>query len=272
MKKDTVEKYIRFTLIPDFGILSQNRLLEMCGNIDNCFILSLEDFLCMNKNADKNTRISRERIEKFVNFRESQEIIEKTQMVIEDCKSKGIEIITKDSNKYPNRFGGLTDMPLVLYVKGNLKINEYNRSIGVVGARRCSREGKATSIEATENELKNGSAIISGMAKGIDSYAHTAAIINKGYTIAVLGNGPDVCYPKEHDKLYEMVVENGCVLSEYLPGTTPRNYMFPKRNRLIAALSDVLYVVDIGTHSGTETTVEACRTYKRKIIRLRAGI
>ena len=272
MKKDTVEKYIRFTLIPDFGILSQNRLLEMCGNIDNCFILSLEDFLCMNKNADKNTRISRERIEKFVNFRESQEIIEKTQMVIEDCKSKGIEIITKDSNKYPNRFGGLTDMPLVLYVKGNLKINEYNRSIGVVGARRCSREGKATSIEATENELKNGSAIISGMAKGIDSYAHTAAIINKGYTIAVLGNGPDVCYPKEHDKLYEMVVENGCVLSEYLPGTTPRNYMFPKRNRLIAALSDVLYVVDIGTHRDTETTVEACRTYKRKIIRLQAGI
>ena len=101
------------------------------------------------------------------------------------------------------------------------------------------------------------------MAKGIDSYAHTAALKSGGYTIAVLGNGPDICYPKEHQTLYEAIAQMGCVVSEYPPGVTPRSYMFPRRNRLIAALSDKLYIIGAGRNSGTNTTAAFCRKYQR---------
>ena len=106
------------------------------------------------------------------------------------------------------------------------------------------------------------------MAKGIDSYAHTAALKNEGYTIAVLGNGVDICYPEEHERLYEEIARKGCVLSEYPPETKPREFRFPRRNRLIAALSDELYVIDAGRHSGTETTVKACEIYGRTVTRI----
>ena len=107
-----------------------------------------------------------------------------------------------------------------------------------------------------------------GYAKGIDSYAHTAALKKEGYTISVLGNGVDICYPKEHERLYEEIMLKGCVLSEYPPETMPREFRFPKRIRLIAALSDELYVVDAGRHSGTETTIKACEFYKRTVTRI----
>ena len=150
-----------------------------------------------------------------------------------------------------------------MFVEG--KINQYAASVGVVGARRCTQEEKQIAIEKVETEVAGGAAIVSGMAKGIDAYAHTAALLNHGYTIAVLGNGPDICYPKEHETLYEEIIKEGCVLSEYRPGITPHRHLFPQRNRLIAALSDRLYVIGAGRHSGTESTVESARKYRRRV-------
>lgn len=106
--------------------------------------------------------------------------------------------------------------------------------------------------------------MISGMAKGIDSYAHTAAVKAGGYTIAILGNGPDICYPEEHIKLYESICNTGCVLSESPPGIEPRRYMFPCRNRLIAAMSDELFIIDAGRNSGTKSTIAAAERYGKK--------
>ena len=86
-------------------------------------------------------------------------------------------------------------------------------------------------------------------------------------TVAVLGSGVDICYPREHEKLYEEIVGSGCILSEYPPGTVPREYYFPLRNRLIAALSDWLYVIEAGRHSGTVSTVESGEKYGREVKR-----
>ena len=105
------------------------------------------------------------------------------------------------------------------------------------------------------------------MAKGIDSYAHTSALLHGGNTIAVLGNGPDICYPKEHAALMERIIETGAIVAEYPPGTKPRPYSFPMRNRLIAAMSDTLYVVDTGRNSGTISTIESALKYKKQVIR-----
>ena len=133
----------------------------------------------------------------------------------------------------------------------------------------CTMEGKEKAIDIATYSVKGNTAVISGMAKGIDSYAHTAALRNQGYTIAVLGNGTDICYPKEHEKLYEKIAEQGCILSEYPLGTLPRRYNFPKRNRLIAALSDKLYVIDPDRNSGTISTVESSKKYGREVIGLK---
>lgn len=261
--RDSVEKYILLSIIPGFGVVSQNRLLNLCGDIDNCFMFSPEELRRRNGISGHNHRIELKRLETFVNLRGSQTIKDSAKRIIENCSYKGVKVVTAIDPEYPERFKGLTDMPIALYIRGDLRINEFSRSVGVVGARRCSAEGKGRTIACTENELKAGSAIISGMAKGIDSYAHTAAVKNGGYTIAVLGNGPDICYPKEHERLYEEIIDHGCILSEYPPGTAPRSHMFPKRNRLIAALSDMVYVIDTGRHSGTDTTVAACEKYGR---------
>ena len=82
----------------------------------------------------------------------------------------------------------------------------------------------------------------------------------------MLGNGADICYPKEHERLYEEIEECGCIVSEYPPGTPPRQCNFPRRNRLIAALSDRLYVIDAGRNSGTRSTIEFGRKYGREIV------
>ena len=99
-----------------------------------------------------------------------------------------------------------------------------------------------------------------------DDYAHTAAIKTNGYTVAVLGSGVDICYPREHMDLYEAMIETGCIVSEYPPGTPPMRYSFPRRNRLIAALSDEICVIGAGRNSGTRTTIEACERYGKPFV------
>lgn len=261
-------KYIQFSIIPGLGPVSQNRLLNICESLERCFELSFEELLARCNSAEKGVRISENRIRSFVDQRNSPSIKEKAQAVLDACHKKNVEIVTLEENRYPARFKTLSGMPVVLYAIGNLKINQYEHSTGIVGARRCSAKGKQRAISCAEEASVQHCAIISGMAKGIDSYAHTAALKNRGYTIAVLGCGPDVCYPAEHKKLYDEIISHGCILSEYPPGTKPRNYMFPERNRLIAALSDKLLVIDAGSRSGTRSTIESCCKYGRNVVRV----
>lgn len=103
------------------------------------------------------------------------------------------------------------------------------------------------------------------MAKGVDSYAHTVCINADGYTIAILGNGLDLCYPSEHVKLMQAIEEKGLLLSEYPPGTRPTRYSFPMRNRLISAWSDELVVVQAGKGSGALITADYTRKYNKKV-------
>ncbi|MEQ8199576.1 MAG: DNA-processing protein DprA, partial [Clostridiaceae bacterium] len=136
---------------------------------------------------------------------------------------------------------------------------------GIVGARRCTEYGKRIATEAAEFLAERGIAVISGMAKGIDGYAHTACINSGGYTIAFLGCGIDIAYPEEHRKLMEKIKETGAVISEYPPGTKPNGKNFPERNRLIAAFSKELLVVEAGENSGALITADFAKKYKRTV-------
>ena len=262
-------EYIMLTLIRGFGPVSQNRLLDLCGMAERCFTLTEEKLLELDrKNNLKSHALGERQIHSFVEQRYGEELRQKAEEIRECAQKAGVTLITKEDCAYPDRFRPFPDMPVLLYLKGSLRANEYGEIVGIIGARRCSREGKDSAIRSACEAVRNGKAVVSGMAKGIDSYAHTAAIKEKGYTIAVLGNGPDICYPVEHQALYDEIVANGCIVSECPPNTRPRNYLFPRRNRLIAALSDELLVIDAGQKSGTRTTVMDCERYGRRVARI----
>ena len=250
-------RYIMLTLMKGLGPVRQNLLLNACGgDMEMLFSLSEDELSGLMR-----TRTGADCIRLFVSQRNNETLLKEARVIEATSEKAGVIPVTREMEAYPHRFRGIRDMPVLLYTRGGLKINAYTGSIGVVGARRCTREGRDTAAALVKKAVTERSAIISGMAKGIDSYAHTAAIREGGYTIAVLGSGPDICYPKEHQALYDAIVSGGCILSEYPPGTQPRRYMFPRRNLLIAALSDELYVIEAGRHSGTQSTVEGCMKY-----------
>ena len=135
-----------------------------------------------------------------------------------------------------------------------------------MGARRCTQEAKKYCAEITRECISNDEIVISGMAKGIDACAATVCINSGAYTVAIVGNGLDICYPAEHERLMERIKEKGVVLSEYPPGTEPSNYTFPQRNRLIAAWSDRLIVIAAGRGSGAMITADYVRQYGKEVL------
>lgn len=205
----------------------------------------------------------------ILNKRQMESLIENRQLkqaesIIKQCRLNEISIITCADGCYPDRAKKFNDSPIILYYKG--KIKNLDKTIGIVGARRCTQQTKKI-VQSVANEyVKKGYTIISGMAKGVDSYAHTVALNNNAYTIAIVGNGLDMCYPCEHDKLMNAIEDNGLLLSEYPPGTKPTRYTFPRRNRIISAWADELLVIAAGKGSGALITAEYSSNYGRSVL------
>jgi DNA processing protein len=171
--------------------------------------------------------------------------------VIEDERLK---FITDEDDDYPERLKCIFAPPLYLYVKGELK--DYENGLGVIGSRNCTMYGKEVALSFSKIFASHGICIISGMAKGVDGFAHEGALSGGGYTMAVLGFGACDCYPAEHRTLKERIAGTGCLVSEYHPKTAGNPRFFPARNRIIAALSDALLVVEAAKKSGTIITVD----------------
>lgn len=170
-------------------------------------------------------------------------------------QKKGIHYYCIFDWQYPIRLRAVADTPLALFVRGKLPTEE-EMTAAVVGARYHSYYGEKNTREFSALLARNGIAIISGMAKGIDSIAQLAAIENGGSTYAVLGCGVDICYPEESRRLYDILPEHGGIISEYLPSTMPKAGLFPLRNRIISALGDILLVMEAKEKSGTLITVD----------------
>lgn len=156
---------------------------------------------------------------------------------------------------FPKRLTDIPDAPFGIFYKGRLPDNDIP-SVALIGARKCSEYGKYMAEVFAAGFAKNGVNIISGMALGIDGISQKAALKAGGKSYAVLGCGADVVYPKSNEQLYKNLIENGGVLSEYPPGMEPRPALFPPRNRIISALSDIIVVVEAREKSGTLITVD----------------
>lgn len=165
-----------------------------------------------------------------------------------------IKIIKYTDNNYPQKLNNIPNKPIVLYAKGNLK-NINNESVAIVGSRMASIYGKKNAYYFSYELAKRNVNIVSGLAKGIDSYSHIGALKAKGKTIAVIGCGIDKIYPKENEKLYHEILKNdGLIISEYIVGTRPERTNFPRRNRIISGISDAIIVVEAGAKSGSLIT------------------
>ncbi len=193
---------------------------------------------------------------------------------LDHCLLSGIEILTPDDPAYPERFRDLPDLPLVLYVTGDKDCLNGRRYVGMVGTRRPGAYGRQAAFEISLELARQGTVIVSGLADGLDSEGHRAALQAGTPTIAFLGTAIDKTYPAANAALRRQIeAEGGAVCSEYpphYPGKTTGTFL--ARNRLIAAQSEVLCVAEARLRSGTLNTVGHAERYGRPVLAVPGSI
>ena len=176
---------------------------------------------------------------------------------IKNCQDNSIDILLYKDEQYPVRLKQLSDCPPVLYVKGDVSALNFAKTVAIVGARSASINGCNLAKRIASELAESGVCVVSGMARGIDGAAHSGALMaNLGSTVAVLGTGVDVIYPFENKDIYERIAQRGCIISEFPLGTQGNTLNFPRRNRIIAGLSQAVLVVEAGMKSGSLITAD----------------
>ncbi len=166
-----------------------------------------------------------------------------------------IKLLTIEDSHYPTKLKSIYDPPLVLFMKGNEMLLQ-KRAIAIVGSRLADEYGKKIAYEMAKDISNKDVCVVSGLALGIDSMAHLGAMRRIGGTIAVIGTGLDLVYPKENENLSREVIRNGLIMTEFPLGTKPVASNFPMRNRMISALSEGVLVVEAKERSGALITVD----------------
>ena len=261
--------WIWLSLIKGLGCVRKNKLLKMYGTPERIYELSKSDLLKIDGIGEETaTNIIETKNEKILNYH------------IKYMKENNIDIIHICEKSYPQILKQIYDAPVSLYIRGNKKILN-GENVGIVGCRDCTDYGKKAAKYFGYNLSKEKSInIVSGLAKGVDSYAHWGSVganievkgdkncgkkysgcgkqnIDCGKTIAVLGNGLDMIYPKENIELANEIIRNGgAIISEYPCGTKPDKLNFPARNRIISGISQGIIVIEAKEKSGTLITVD----------------
>jgi DNA processing protein len=237
-----------------------NLILEIYGTAREAFVAKnneLERAVSLSAHA---ARIFRER--------HNLQYIEE---LLVNLENRGIAYFSREHERFPLLLKEIPDPPVGIFCIGTLP-SDNTHKVAVIGSRKCSEYGLMTARLFAKPLAQAGIVIVSGMARGVDSMAHRGAIQGGGKTIAVLGCGVDICYPSENKDLREEIINNGCVLSEYPPGTTPIPAFFPARNRIISGLSEGVLVTEAGKKSGTLITVSQAIDQAREVFAVPGNI
>lgn len=183
---------------------------------------------------------------------------------IQKAEKLGIKIATQNESSYPAALLNMPYPPPAIYILGEVLPSDAF-SIAIVGSRKPSYYGTRVARFMAENAVEEGLAVVSGMARGIDSVAHKGALKGRGRTIAVLGSGIDVIYPPENEKLAQKIAENGAVISEFSFGTCPFPQNFPRRNRIISGLALGVVIVQAGESGGALITADFALEQGREV-------
>lgn len=182
-------------------------------------------------------------------------------------EDRGILFVAAGEEAYPKKLAAIPDAPCAIYYVGRLP-DDDRKTIAVIGARNCSEYGKAMARQFGGILAGAGVQVVSGMARGIDGIGQQAALDAGGYSLGVLGCGVDICYPSDNKLLYERLIEQGGICSEYPPGIEPRAVLFPPRNRIISGLCDGVLVIEAKERSGTLITVDMALEQGREVYAL----
>ena len=243
-------------------IMTGNQIL---GVISHEGLKTLESFWDSHEKIMNADHLSSDQMDRFEKFRKS-EVYEKLDTYVKYVSERSIKSIDRLDDQYPEYMQNLTNMPLVLYYKGDISLLSEKRSrVCIVGTRRPSAYGRRVTREFSERLARHELVIVSGLARGVDTLAHEGCLTAGGKTIAVMPCGLDRIYPKENRELFERISQEGLLLSELLPGQDPTRKYFPARNRILSALSDLVLITEAGKNSGTLHTASFAAAQGREV-------
>ncbi len=253
MAADLLKYQIALTLIPGIGDIVGKKLVAYCGGVEAVF------------NENKNALLKIPGIGRAtVNSIMSQKVLHKAEAEISFIEKRNIRPLFYTDKEYPARLLNCEDGPLLLYYKGNADLN-VPRVIGFVGTRKATNQGRTICERFIEGLKTKDVLVVSGLAYGIDSCSHKAALDSGLKTVGVLGHGLDRIYPAQNKKLATSMLDNGGLLTEFLPNTTPDRENFPKRNRIVAGMCDAIVVIESASRGGALITAGIANSYNRDV-------
>ncbi len=250
---------VELTLVPDIGGTILRRLLKVCGEVSAVFAMDPERIAAFGVP------------EAAVGAVKTRHFRPLAEEICDWCRREGCRLLVAGEDGYPGLLAEIFDPPLILYARGNLEALQAP-SLAVVGTRRPTPYGLQMAEGLASDLARRGIAIISGLARGIDAAAHRGCLEAGGRNIAVLGNGIDVVYPREHRQLTERILKRGLLLSEFPPGTSPAPQNFPIRNRIISGLALGVLIVEASEYSGSLITARLAMEQNREVFALPGNI
>ena len=254
MSEDKTIAWLRFVRVSGLGPVLGSRLLEAFGSPEAAFEAGPRSLREVEGIGEKVARSMLDAVH-----------LEEARRDLAACEQAGLKVVVRDDPSYPRLLKDIDDSPLVLFMRGEYK-EEDEDAVAMVGCRNPDPYGESAATSIAAGLARYRITVVSGMARGIDGMAQSAALKAGGRTIAVLGTGADVVYPPEHGRLYEAIIGSGAVLSEFPPGTGPEPGNFPRRNRIISGLSrGVVMVQAMSEKSGALITVRHALAQGREV-------
>jgi len=246
---------IALSFVPGVGDIIAKKLIGVCGSPEAVFTEKKKVLL-------KADRVGEAIVGSIIDNKDHA--LEMAARELEFVNKYRIRTFFYTDDDYPLRLKECIDSPLLLYFKGNADLN-HQRIIAVVGTRRATNYGKEICEKLVEGLKDPGVLVVSGLAYGIDTCAHKAALENGMETVAVLAHGMDRIYPPMNKSLAERMLHQGCLVTDFPSGTNPDRENFPSRNRIIAGLADATIVVEAGMKGGALITAEIANSYNRDV-------
>ena len=197
--------------------------------------------------------------------------LSRAEKILEQCRKKNIKLLPFTDPQYPEKLHSISDPPMLLYYRGKLPDFTRQPAIGVVGTRKASQYGLRQAMDMSQ-QIAKGAIVVSGGAFGVDSAALNGVVKGGGVPVAVLGCGVDVIYPRTNRQLFSQIVAEGCLISEYPPGTEPKPWQFPERNRIISGMSDGVLVIEAPAKSGALITARDAMEQGRDLFVVPANV
>jgi DNA processing protein len=252
---------IGITLLPKIGVVNGKQLIAFCGGAEAVFKENA-------KALKKIPNIGSVAIKSILNHN----VLSRAEEEIEFIEKHNIQPLFYTDKDYPTRLSNCHDSPIMLYFKGNIKLNQH-RVVSMIGTRRATNYGKEICSEICTHLKDYEVLILSGLAYGIDTCSHREALENGIQTVGVLGHGMDTIYPAQNRKIAEKMIQQGGLLTEFISKTKPDRENFPRRNRIVAGMSDAIVVVESSRKGGAIITAEIGNSYNRDVFAVpgRAG-